>query len=192
LQNPGLCGRPTILCSDDQAALFTLARGAIRAHLVAEGEPALPADRPDLEAVRGVFVTLRKGEALRGCIGHTEARLPLAEAVRTLACSAAFRDRRFDPVRLDELPALLLEISVLTPLEPADTGRIDIGRHGLFVRDPDHAGILLPQVASERDWDPETFLRQTCRKAGLPQDAWRREDVEVLWFSCDIYHEPGT
>lgn len=181
-----------MLSQDDQVALFQLARDAIQAALLRLPPPDVPTGGAELGEVRGVFVTLRRRDdgALRGCIGHTIGQLPLAEGVRTLAVSAALHDRRFAPVVTSELAGLHVELSVLSPLEAADPAGIEIGRHGLMIRKNARAGLLLPQVASERGWDPETFLRHTCLKAGLPEDAWRESDAELRWFSCEIYEEP--
>lgn len=175
---------------DDQRALFRLARDAIRCHLEHRPAPGLPAGRPALAQERGAFVTLHRGDELRGCIGHTLARMPLAEAVRSLAVSAAASDRRFDPVEPGELDELHVEISVLSPLARVSPEEIDPTRHGLTVRLGSRAGLLLPQVAQERGWDTRTFLEHTCRKAGLPADAWQRADVELSAFTCDVYEDP--
>jgi uncharacterized protein len=179
-----------LLSPDDQRALFRLAREAIRCHLHDQPPPALPQGRPDLAAPRGAFVTLHRGDELRGCIGHSIARLPLAEAVRTLAVSAASHDHRFDPVRRDELPELHLEVSVLSPLARVRFEEVDPGRHGLMIRHGGRAGLLLPQVAQERGWDARTFVEHTCRKAGLAPDAWQRPDAELQAFTCDVYVDP--
>ena len=173
----------------DQRTLFALARASIRAHLEGKPEPQLP-DAPELREVRGVFVTLRTADGkLRGCIGHARARLPLRESVRTLAVSAAVRDTRFSPLVLNELDPLELEISVLSPLSPAKADEIEIGTHGLMIQLDHSAGLLLPQVASERRWTPTQFLENTCLKAGLARDAWKDPQATLLWFSVDCYEE---
>lgn len=174
---------------EDQRLLFALARDAIRRHLERLAPPALPGGRPALDEVRGVFVTLHRGDELRGCIGHAIGRLPLAEAVRELAVSAAARDRRFAPVARAELDELTVELSVLSALAPIRPEEVQVGRHGLVVRDEGRAGLLLPQVASERGWAAAEFLEHTCRKAGLPPDAWRRTGAELLAFTCDLFIE---
>lgn len=171
-----------------QQSLFELARAAIHAHLQAQAPPPLPPD-PHTSAPRGVFVTLRRRGELRGCIGHASARLPLAEAVRELAVAAAFHDRRFEPVTADEVAELELELTVLSEPEPAQREQIEVGLHGLLVRRGTRSGLLLPQVAVEQAWDRETFLRATCRKAGLPPEAWRDPETHVLWFTGQAYSE---
>lgn len=182
-----------MLTADDQRALFTLVRESIRAHLLGEPPPELPEGSEELGEVRGVFVTLRSDDGqLRGCIGHIVGQSPLAEAVRDLAVSAAFRDRRFPPLKMHELGSLEIELSVLSPLGDADPAKIEIGKHGLMIRLRDSSGLLLPQVATDRNWDAVTFLENTCRKASLPKTAWKDPAAELFWFSCDIYEEADT
>jgi hypothetical protein len=98
-------------------------------------------------------------------------------------------DPRFDAVTPDELAEIAIEVSVLGPLEeidPADTAAIEVGRHGLVVQDGRNKGLLLPQVPVEWDWSRETFLRQTCVKAGLPGDAWTR-GARVFRFEAEVF-----
>jgi uncharacterized protein len=113
-----------------------------------------------------------------------------------MTVAAAQDDPRFPPVTPEELPGLALEISVLTRPAlllppPADPRRVVIGRDGLIVRRGEHLGLLLPQVATEYHWGPEAFLAATCRKAGLPPDAWQEPDTEVLAFQADVFGEGG-
>jgi AmmeMemoRadiSam system protein A len=177
-----------VLAPDDQRLLFQLARDALRARFEGAPPPPLPASEA-LAPERGVFVTLRRRGELRGCIGHSTPRAPLAAAVRELACAAAFDDRRFDPLEAHEQADLEIELSVLTPLEPLAAADLVVGRHGLVIRHRGRSGLLLPQVASERGWTPVEFLMATCRKAGLPPDAWRAADCQILGFGAEKYEE---
>ncbi len=130
----------------------------------------------------------RERGRLRGCIGFIEARKPLARTVEEMAVAAALQDPRFPPLREEELKEISLEISVLTPLrKTADVGQIEVGTHGLYVRKGSRAGLLLPQVATEYGWDRDTFLKETCRKAGLAPDAWRDPETEIYLFSADVF-----
>lgn len=145
----------------------------------------------DLRRPAGAFVTLneRSGE-LRGCIGSIAPVAPLYQAVSSSAVSAAFRDPRFHPVEAEELADLHLEISVMGPItRVADPGEIEVGRDGLIVSRGPHAGLLLPQVATEYGWDRDTFLAQTCVKAGLPSAAWRAADTKIERFSAEVFGE---
>lgn len=145
----------------------------------------------DLRRPAGAFVTLNDREgALRGCIGSIEPVAPLYQAVSSSAISAALRDPRFDPVKREELPALHLEISVMGPiLRVKEVSEIEAGRDGLIIRRGPWAGLLLPQVASEHGWDRETFLDQTCIKAGLPRKSWQGNDTKIERFSAEVFGE---
>ncbi|HRV09064.1 MAG TPA: AmmeMemoRadiSam system protein B [Acidobacteriota bacterium] len=177
---------------DEIRSLFDLARRAVE-RAVLGGVPVASSERVSsaLQRPAAVFVTLREGGHLRGCIGSTVARVPLYQAVTQSAASAAMQDPRFIPVRLDELAVLEYEISILSPLRLiVSPEEIEIGRDGLMVELDGYRGLLLPQVAVEHGWDRDTFLAQTCIKAGLPPDAWRDPDA-VLWaFSALVLEEP--
>jgi AmmeMemoRadiSam system protein A len=134
----------------------------------------------------GAFVTLWKAGRLRGCIGYVEAQKPLYQTVRECALAAALRDPRFDPVTPEELPALTLEISVLSPLFEIAAEQVEVGRHGLMISQGPLRGLLLPQVAVEWKWDRERFLEETCTKAGLPPDAWRY-GARIQAFTAQVF-----
>lgn len=156
-------------------ALVGVARQAVAA---AAGGPSATIDvGGEFPEASGAFVTLKRGGRLRGCIGTLHCERPLPEEVRRVAVSAAREDPRFSPLTAAELQDLEIEVSVLGPLEPidpSDPSAFEIGRHGLVAEQGRRRGLLLPQVATEWNWDRETFLAQTCAKAGLPLDAWRR------------------
>lgn len=180
-----------MLDPNQRRQLLTIARDSITA--VFEGRrPEIDLDRydPALREPSGAFVTLEKGGELRGCIGSIHAAAPLAQAVSSSAINAAFRDPRFLPLGADELPEIEIEISVMSPIVPVhDIEEIVVGRDGLIITQGNHAGLLLPQVATEYGWDRETFLRQTCHKAGLPLDAWRSPGCRIEKFSAEVFGE---
>jgi AmmeMemoRadiSam system protein A len=165
--------RRAVDCGDDDAAVAT-----------ATDDAASPA----LTAPGAAFVTLHVGGRLRGCIGTIERRRPLWQVVAEMAAAAATRDPRFPPIEAADLGALTVEISVLAPdvviARPED---IEIGRHGLDVRRDGVRGLLLPQVAVEHRLNGERFLAETCRKAGLPSDAWRDAGTEIRAFEADVF-----
>ena len=143
---------------------------------------------PGLKQIRGVFVTLQKGDHLRGCIGCISGNEALAQTVSKMAVSAAFRDPRFPPVRKEEFSQLSFEISVLSPPRKiASPDEIRVGMHGLYMKHGNRAGLLLPQVADRYGWDRMTFLEQTCRKAGLPKSSWEDPKTEIFVFSAEIF-----
>jgi hypothetical protein len=121
--------------------------------------------------------------------------MPLGDAIEDAAVAAATGDPRFPSVRKDELAIILLEVTILTvpvTLEGDPDTRpenIVVGRHGLIVRGRGTSGLLLPQVATDYDWDSRTFLEQTCAKAGLPENSWMSTNVEVLTFEGQIFTE---
>jgi AmmeMemoRadiSam system protein A len=173
----------------DGQNLLILARKAI-VEAVTRGE--LPEKIP-YEGIfserRGVFVTLHVRGELRGCIGTTESDEPLGEATVRCVASAALNDPRFPPMRSEELGALSIEISLLSPLMPIRPEEIEIGRHGLVVSDENHRGLLLPQVAPEHGLNREQFLAETCRKARLPRDAWQWTATRIQGFTCEVFSD---
>ena len=157
-----------MLSGSDRQALLDLARQTVAAAARGDDLPNLRNPNGPLREKGAVFITLRSGEDLRGCIGHVEAHLPLWESVRDMAAAAAERDTRFPPVRPEELAGLDCEISLLSPMVPIRAAEIVVGTHGLYVkRDGLASGLLLPQVAVEWGWTPEEFLRRTFEKASL-------------------------
>lgn len=172
--------------------LLGLARQAIQTYL-AEGR--ILRKGKDFDPIapqpRGAFVTLHGADGeLRGCIGTILPAGPLDETVCRMAVAAAVEDPRFPPVALQELPRLKVEISALTVPEPvSDPAKIEIGRHGLIVTGRGRKGLLLPQVAPEWGWDRTEFLQHTCRKAGLPPDAWKDPGTTLEWFEAEVWGE---
>lgn len=127
---------------------------------------------------------------MRGCVGALSRNTPLAATVAEMAYAAALKDGRFDPVAGHELASLQIEISVLSPLEPlVELSDLTIGRDGLLVSGLGCRGVLLPQVAEDLGWDAEMFAEQTCLKAGLPKDGFRRLGVRMFRFSAEVISE---
>jgi AmmeMemoRadiSam system protein A len=174
----------------DQELLFRVARDSIKAHLKGEKSVLPEVTSPILTAPSGVFVTLHRHGSLRGCIGYLEACKPLLASVQEMAVAAAFGDPRFPPLREDELADLDIEISVLSPMHRIkNIEEIQVGKHGIYLERGGSRGLLLPQVATEYGWDRLTFLKQTCTKALLPQDAWEDPAPRIFIFSAKILHE---
>jgi AmmeMemoRadiSam system protein A len=176
------------LSEQDKTRLHEIARQSIATGLAGQR----PAPLKDLSGVlkepRGAFVTLHLHGSLRGCIGLIEAIKPLGETIQEMAYAAAFGDPRFPPLTVREFPDIALEISVLSPLQQTKSiDEIQVGVHGLYIRKGSYRGLLLPQVATEYKWDRETFLQQTCHKAGLPAMAWKDPQTEIFLFSADIF-----
>ncbi len=176
------------LSDEDRAELHKIARAVIEQRSRGQSTPHFSPSSERLNEGSGAFVCVYKKGMLRGCIGSLEGDTPLYETVKEMAEAAAFRDPRFRPVTEDELPYLDIELSVLTPLKRIEKPEeIEVGRDGILIRKGYYSGLLLPQVAAERHWDRVTFLQETCRKAGLPKDAWRETDAEIYVFSADVF-----
>ena len=177
------------LSEADRQALLQLARQAV-VNAVSLGD--LPGEIPNQGVFaerRGVFVTLRSANRLRGCIGVIEGDEPLGESIVRCASSAALHDPRFPPLRSQDLATLQIEISLLAPPVTIDPAQIEIGRHGLLVSRGNQRGLLLPQVAAEHHLSREQFLDETCRKAQLPREAWREPSTQVLAFTSEVFSD---
>ena len=183
------------LTTEEREILLLVAKRAIAEEVEGRQIPS-PFDASLSERLKGpggAFVTLKRGGQLRGCIGRLNASGPLIETIKELARGAATRDPRFDPVQPGELADLTISISVLDPFTPLESpADIRIGTHGLYVKRGGNTGLLLPQVAGERNWAPETFLRYTCDKAGLSPGAWKEPETEVYLFSAEEFGEEGS
>lgn len=180
---------------DEQAFLLLLARQALTAAVAGERfdfsstAARLPSER--LRQAGACFVTLYRRGQLRGCVGSVSAARPLVEAVAESAVAAALRDTRFSPVELEELPDLEIEISVLSPFAPVRPEEVQPGEHGLMVTQGFCRGLLLPQVAREYGWTWEQFLEATCRKAGLPGEAWK-QGATLEAFTALVFSEASV
>ena len=180
------------LSNDDWLALVAVARRAISTAVLESRLPDLASYSSALSEHRGAFVTLYRDGKLRGCVGQVENPGPLAEVVARAAINAALYDSRFPPVAASEIPDLDIEVSVVSPLERIQAEAIVVGQHGLLVVRERFRGILLPQVAVERQWSSQRFIEETCVKAGLAQGAWLDPATELYGFTAEIFSEKGT
>ena len=173
---------------ESQGLLLQIAREAIIYHLEDRIPSKLQGLDPGLLQKSGAFVTLHEGGLLRGCVGQIVSDKPLYETVAEAAIAAATRDPRFHRVNFSELPELEIEISVLTPLQSLEhIENLEIGVHGLYIKQGKHSGLLLPQVATAHNWDRTQFLQQTCKKAKLPEEAWQDLETEIYLFSSHVF-----
>jgi AmmeMemoRadiSam system protein A len=164
-----------------------LAHHSIEAALEARSLDMTPPSE-HLAEPRGAFATLHLHGKLRGCIGYVFPTQSLYRTVAETARAAACDDPRFEPVNAEEAAGLKIEISVLSVLKPMVAEEVVIGKHGLVVMQGSRRGLLLPQVPVEWGWDRETFLSQTCLKAGLAPDAWLR-GAELQAFTAEVFGE---
>jgi AmmeMemoRadiSam system protein B/AmmeMemoRadiSam system protein A len=183
--------KPFSLSEKEQQQLLKIARDAVEFR-IKEGD-VINLDKfyeSSLLNDRAAFVTLKINHQLRGCIGYTSPVSPLLQTVRDVAIQAATQDPRFQPVTKDELKLLTYEISVLSPFRKIlDINKIEVGVHGLLVKKGNRSGLLLPQVPVEQGWDRQTFIEQTCRKAGLPLDAWKDAETDIFGFTAFVFGE---
>lgn len=171
--------------SDERRLLLKLAHDAVEAG-VHQRELCPPAFPPHLAEPRGAFTTLYREGELRGCVGYVLPVVPLYRTVAESAKAAALDDMRFHPVTADEVPQIEVILSILSPLVPIRPEEVEVGRHGLVVTLGLRRGLLLPQVPIEHGWDRETFLSQTCHKAGLPLDAWQH-GATIDAFTAEVF-----
>lgn len=180
------------LSNEDRFTLLELARRAIVSVVSEKRIPDLPTYTGALSVPGGAFVTLHRSGRLRGCVGQVEHPGPLAETVVRAAINAALHDARFPPVAANDLVNLEIEISVLSPLEPITPEAVIVGLHGLMIVRGESRGLLLPQVAAERQWSAPQFLEETCAKAGLPNDAWKIPAARIYAFTAEVFSEASV
>ena len=188
------------LTKEEKDTLLRIARMALEAAANHRKPPPLDLETvPErLRTLGASFVTLTKQGALRGCIGALNARSPLAEDVQQHAVDAALYDPRFIPVQADEIEAITIEVSVLSEPEPIPaTDPMEIpkllrpGVDGVVVRCGGRRATFLPQVWKKVS-TPEQFLAMLCQKAGLPNEAWKQDNVQILVYHVESFHEKPT
>jgi len=187
-------GGAPLLEPEERAEALALVRSSVEI-LVREGRRQDPPPGTSLSLRRSAaFVTLSLNGRLRGCIGVLESFGALDDTLVHCALAAAAEDRRFPPVSLSELPELRYEISLLSPLRRTrNPGEVEVGRHGVLLQARGRQGLLLPQVPLEYGWDRETYLDHACRKAGLPQGAWKWPDTRLWLFAAEVFGDaPST
>ena len=177
------------LSPSDKKALLVFARETISRIFSTDTVPLARGFSANLQQPRGVFVTLKKKNELRGCIGRIIGDEPLGKLTGAMALQAAFNDRRFSPVTADELREIEIEISVLTPLkEVSGAEQIVVGRDGVVLVKEGRSAVFLPQVATEQRWNREEMLDNLCAKAGLPPGSWKH-GAQLLTFQAVVFSE---
>jgi MEMO1 family protein len=173
----------------DKKQMLILARETIRRYLDTNSVPLARGFSPSMDRPQGVFVTLRKGGVLRGCIGQMVPDRPLRVLVGRMALAAAFEDTRFEKVRPNELKDIQIEISVLTPFkEVAGPGAIAVGRDGVLLQKDRRSAVFLPQVATEEQWTRDEMLDNLCVKGGMESGCWRA-GAKLSTFQADVFKE---
>jgi AmmeMemoRadiSam system protein A len=169
--------------------LLRLARRALESHFGVAGE-AVATEIRTPEGIGGVFATLTREGELRGCIGYVVPSIELPSIAERAVVAAATKDPRFSAVTVEELADIRIAISVLTESVPVhDVDEIQVGLHGLVIERGGARGLLLPQVASERSWDRDRLLAETCIKAGLPPESWKDSSTTIWRFAAVLFEE---
>jgi len=178
------------LTNDDKLLLLNSARQSILAVFNKSSKPEIEyAAHPVLKQVTGAFVTLKIDDELRGCIGYVIANVPLFETICEAAQSAAFQDPRFGPLTIEELKKVNIEVSVLSIFKPITSyDEIEIGEHGLLLDEGSRA-VLLPQVATENNFDRAQFLTALCHKGGLYGEYWKERMLKIKVFTATVFSE---
>jgi len=178
------------LTDDEKKLLLSTARQSILSALNESTKPTIDYSAyPLFKKKLGAFVTLKINEQLRGCIGYIVAIGPLFDTICETACSAAFNDPRFNPLTREEFDKIKIEISVLSPLEPITSyDDIEIGKHGILLDEGGRA-VLLPQVATENNFNREQFLTALCHKAGMYGEYWKEKMLKMKIFTATIFSE---
>jgi AmmeMemoRadiSam system protein A len=190
-------GRPPaagIALDDKQKkALLALARQTVAQGAAGQQPQALLLDDPVLNLPAAVFVTLTEAGQLRGCVGTTEPRATLRDAVASSAFSAGFEDQRFSPVAKDEVAKLHFEISILSSARRVSSAESIVPKkHGVIVSQGRNLGLFLPQVW-EQIPDKVAFLSELCQeKAQLPRDCWKDPKTRLAVFTVSAFEEPQS
>ena len=144
----------------------------------------------EFEQEFAAFVTLKKKGQLRGCMGHTFATQSLVLEIQEAGRMAATKDPRFEPVSEEELDDIDISVTILSRFQRVlDPEEIKIGRDGVYLRSGKNSGLFLPQVATENNWDRETFLQFLGKKAGLDKNAYKDPKAELYKFRARVVGE---
>jgi AmmeMemoRadiSam system protein A len=177
----------------EKAELLKLARTTLATHLKNGTVPPYQTTLDALLEQKGAFVSLHERGELRGCIGQLIGDRELYKIVQHCVLSAALEDPRFVSVTRDEVDGLSIEISVLTPFRRIkDINEIEVGKHGLYIVRGGYRGLLLPQVATEYNWDRIRFLEHTCIKSGLPNSAWQDPQTVIYTFEAEVFSDESV
>lgn len=178
----------SLLPEHKQKLLFT-ARKTLDHYLKLSTNIKLHFAEEELNSHSGAFVSLHNGKELRGCIGRFVSKIPLFELVQEMAIAAATEDTRFNPVEYAELKNIRIEISVLSPLKQINSlSELTIGKHGIYIKKGHFTGTLLPQVATENNWDKQKFVEYCAAyKAQIGKDGWK--NAELFTYEAIVFEE---
>lgn len=181
----------TILNAEQKKKLLKIARDTIVEYIKNKKIIGIKETDPILNQTMGAFVTLHENNQLRGCIGNIIGEKALYLTVQDMSIASSTEDPRFSPLTKEEIPLIHIEISVLSPLKKIkNSDEIILGKHGVLVKNNTQGGVFLPQVANETGWTKEEFMNNLCaHKAGLPKDAWKKNQCEIYIFNAEVFGE---
>lgn len=187
-------GSAAVLSNAQRKRLLQIARESITSFVKDGKRKKFTETDPLLTANMGAFVTLHELGELRGCIGNMVGQGPLYRTVADMAIEAATGDPRFRTLSPAEIERIEIEISVLTPMKKVSGYKdVKIPGDGVLVRRGYSSGVFLPQVATENNWDRDTFLTYLCEhKAALSPDAWKDPRTEIYTFTAEVFNEKGV
>lgn len=178
------------LSDRDKIILLNAARNSLLSLFNENTEENYEILSEQLKSKAGVFVTLRIGEELRGCIGFLSPQKNLYETVKAVARQSAINDPRFYPVTYKEIDNINIEISVLSSfIRINNYNDIILGKHGLLLDYEENHALLLPQVATENNLTLDAFLTAICEKAGLPPYLWQIKQLDLKVFEAIVFSE---
>lgn len=174
---------------NEKNELLIISRQTLENYLKNGDIPSFETNFENLKKNYGAFVSLYHKEQLRGCLGKFTSNKPLYQTVQELTIASATKDFRFNPIEIDELADVKIEISVLSQLKKiSDISEIILGKHGIYIKKGYHSGTFLPQVATKTGWSVEEFLGHCARdKAGIGWNGWK--DAEVFVYEALIIKE---
>ena len=177
------------LSEKEKQELKKLAKEAIESFLKKKEVPKIESNEKEIFSKKfGVFVTLKKNNSLRGCIGFIEPIYSLKQGIIYAALEAAFNDPRFLPLKEEELNEISIEISILGKLKKVnDWKKINLGKEGVLIKYGVFQSLFLPQVAKETGWNLEEFLGNLCLKAGLNYSCFKDPKTEIYSFSASVF-----
>ena len=174
------------ISEEEKTEILVKARNSIKYYL--DNDKSKKPKKSDgiLNEKVGVFVSVYINSELRGCIGNFANDKTLNELIHKMSVSAIC-DRRFDSVEKEELDNMELEISVLSPLKRIySKDEIQLGKHGIYIKQNYSSGTFLPQVATKTGWDLEQFLGHCSRdKAGIGWDGWK--SAELFTYEAFVF-----
>ncbi len=181
----------TELNEEEKQELLKISRQTLKTFIATNQTPGVEIEHEFLNTPLGAFVTLHKNGALHGCIGRFEPEEPLWQVVQQMTIAAATKDRRFTPVKPNELEAIEIEISVLSPRRRIfDPYNIEVGKHGVSLSRSNRHGVFLPHVATENNWDLNKFMSELCtQKIGLSSSCWQDPTTQIFVFTAQIFAE---